>query len=175
MVNISIMIDINFIWKYVDIDTNEVEKLRELYIKALPNNNYAFQSLDLGIKTFLGMEVRDFILIQTDPFRTGTIHVDHTPIEHHYQLALQIPLFDCDNSVTTFYSSDYTPSIFYTKNGQPYKLYDNEKCLKISEFRLTGPLIFRIDIPHQVKNESAKTRKAISVRFKKDPWHLISH
>lgn len=163
-----------FIWKYIDIDPIAVKELQDLYLKVLPNNEDFFQSVDIGIDTFLGLKVQKFVLIQAAPFANGRIHTDWRPTDYGHQLALQIPLVNCENSITSFWSSNYTPPTQYTDNGYPYNHYIADRCTKITEFCLTKPAIFRTDIPHSVNNSSHIVRKAISVRFLEDPWHLVN-
>jgi hypothetical protein len=163
-----------FLWQHIDIDSNEVLELKERYIRALPNNSYFFQPLELDIKTFLGLEVQKFVLIQVAAQAIGRIHTDWRPQNFGYQLALNIPLTNCEHSVTSIWSSDYQPPTQYTDNGQPYNFFDPSRCTKLSEFKLTRPTIFRTDLPHSVNNPTNGIRRAISVRFKQDPWHLIN-
>jgi hypothetical protein len=163
-----------FIWQHVDIDPVAVQELQNLYLKSLPDNDDFFQSINLGIDTFLGMKVQKFVLIQVEPFAGGRIHTDWRPSNFGHQLALQIPLSNCEQSITSFWASNYTPPVQYTDNGHPYNYYYPDRCKKISEFCLTKPTIFRTDIPHSVSNTSPTVRKAISVRFFEDPWHLVS-
>jgi hypothetical protein len=162
-----------FYWKYIHIDDDEIKSIQKEYTQVLPNNDYFFQSLELPIKTFLGLEVQRFVLIQVEPNATGRIHTDWRPTEYGYQLAIQIPLLNCDKSTTSIWSSDYTPPTQYTTNGQPYNYYEPTRCIKVTEFRLTQPVLWRTDLPHSVDNPTSSIRRAISVRFKQDPWHLV--
>lgn len=163
-----------FLWKFVDIDPIAVAYLQKLYRMRMPNNEHFFQSLNLPIKEFLGMEVQRFVLIQVGPNAIGRIHTDFRPDEYGDQLALQIPLDNCEQSITEMWESEYDPPIQYTDNGQPYRFFEPSRCKKLTEFKLTQPLIFRTDVPHSASNMSDKIRRAISVRFKKDPWHLVN-
>lgn len=163
-----------FYWQRVDIDIQLVEKLKIEYLKRLPNNDHFFQILDIPLDSFLGMPVQRFVLIQQAPQAIGRIHTDFRPKEYGYQLALQIPLINCESSTTKIWHSDYEPPTQYTSNGQPYNYFDPSQCTKITEFNLTSPTIFRTDLPHSVDNPTTTVRKAISIRFKTDPWHLIN-
>ena len=162
-----------FYWQHVDIDPDEVRLLQKAYLRALPNNSHFFQPIQLPIRNFLGLEVQRFVLIQVHPNAVGRIHTDWRPNEYGDQLALQIPLINCNDSTTILWESNYTPPIQYTDNGQPYNFYDESRCVKITEFNLTQPTIFRTDLPHSVNNPTKSMRLAISVRFKEDPWHLL--
>jgi hypothetical protein len=163
-----------FLWKYIDISNEEIENIKKLYLNNLPNNNHFFQPIDIDISNFLGLEVQRFVLIQVEANAVGRIHTDWRPNNYGNQLALNIPLINCENSTTSLWSSDYDPPTQYTANGQPYNFFNPDRCIKLSEFRLTAPVIFRTDVPHSVDNPTSEIRKAISIRFKTDPWHLVN-
>ena len=160
-----------FLWKYVDIDPKEIKNIQDQYRKVLPNNDHFFQVIDLEITEFLGLEIQRPVLIQVAPYAIGRIHTDFRP--QGEQLALNIPLDNCENSVTQLWKSGYEPPVQFTDNGQPYRYFDPTLCEKISEFVLTTPVIFRTDLPHSVSNSGSNIRRAISIRFKEDPWHLL--
>ena len=164
----------NFLWQYIDIKDTLIENLKDEYFKVLPNNNHFFQQLSINVKHFLGLEIQRAVLIQVAPNGIGRIHTDYR-FDKNFgdQLALNIPLVNCQNSVTELWKSDYVPKTQYTDNGQPYNSYDQSRCVKLTEFKLIKPVLFRTDIPHSVSNSSNKVRQSISLRFKKDPWHLV--
>ena len=63
-----------FYWKYIHIDEAEIKNIQTEYTRALPDNDYFFQSLELPITKFLGLEVQRFVLIQVESNATGRIH-----------------------------------------------------------------------------------------------------
>jgi hypothetical protein len=161
-----------FLWKYVDLDAyvNDVESLKKLFLDNLPATTDFFTPLTLGITKFLGMEVDHTVLIVVNPFVKKHIHIDH----RDYKLALNIPLKNCDNTVTEMWDcGSNKPTYALTKNNVPYNNYDINQCKKITEFFLTKPIIFNTKIPHSVTNFSHQPRLAISIRFKSDPWELV--
>jgi hypothetical protein len=162
-----------FYWKHFDLDPAEVARIQKIYRANLPRVAHFFQPLDLTLTHFMGLEVQRFVLIQVGPKAIGRIHSDFRPKEHGDQLALQIPLENCELSTTNIWSSPETPPTQYTENGHPYNFFDPEKCKLITSFNLTRPTFFRTDLPHSVDNPTDQTRKAISIRFKQDPWDLI--
>jgi hypothetical protein len=163
-----------FLWKYIDIDPAIIKDIQDRYLKILPNNQHFFQGVNLDITTFMDMEVQRFVLIQVAGNAVGRIHTDWRPNDYGDQLALNIPLENCETSVTELWESDYDPPTQYTANNQPYRFFDSNRCKKLTEFKLTQPVLFRTDIPHSVNNPSDKIRKAISIRFKTDPWNLVN-
>jgi hypothetical protein len=164
-----------FYWQYIDLDPTEVNRIKEEYLKNLPINSHFFQEVNIENRTFMGMEILRPVLIQVEPRAIGRIHTDFRPDKNYGdQLAIQIPLINCDHSLTELWSSNYEPPVRYTPNRQPYNYFEKSRCIKVSEFKLTQPVIWRTDIPHSVNNYSDNPRLAISLRFKKDPWDLIN-
>jgi hypothetical protein len=161
-----------FIWKYVDIDPREVSRIQKSFMKVMPLNFNFFQPLRIDTDEFMGMKIKIPVLIQTSPYKSGQVHVD---IRYdNNTLALQIPLINCENSVTEFWEANsLVKSKALDSDGIPYQFIPKENCKKIDEFVLTKPIIFRTDIPHSVTNRSNSFRKAISLRFYDDPWHLV--
>lgn len=162
-----------FYWKYFDVDSVEVTKIQNIFRANLPRNGHFFQPLDLTLRHFMGLEVQRFVLIQVGAKAVGRIHSDYRPTGYGDQLALQIPLENCEQSITNIWSSDETPPTQYTDNGQPYNYFDPKRCKLVTSFHLTRPIFFRTDLPHSVDNPTDQVRKAISIRFKEDPWDLI--
>lgn len=163
-----------FLWQYIDVDPDEVERVKEIFKKNLPQNLHFFQNLEIGIDQFMGMPVIMCALIQVMPMHQGKIHTD---VRTGYSgvLAINIPLMDCENSVTELWSTTSETRKEYTENSAPYSVFETAQCTKIDQFILDRPVIFRTDVPHSVKNNSMKIRRAISLRFKDDPWHLIDN
>lgn len=164
----------SFYWKPIEMAAEEVNFLVSESYKVLPDNTDFFQVIKLPVKKVLDLNVYFFGLIQVEGNSPGTIHTDyrHSHMKVGFQLALNIPLENCENSTTSFWKSDYEPPFQILDNGSPYNIFDQDRCKKITEFNLTQPTLLRIDIPHCVANPTDKIRKALSVRFIKDPWHL---
>jgi len=166
-----------FIWKYIDLPANDVEDLKLRYLESKASwksTHYFFQSLDLGIKEFMGRPVFKTVLIMASPNLVGKIHVDHRPHDNN-TLAINIPLINCESSVTEFWKSNEVSSeVEYTLSGSPYlSCGDRTTCTKIDEYQLVRPVLFNTSIPHSVNNYSSKPRMAISLRLEQDPWDLV--
>jgi hypothetical protein len=163
-----------FYWKYIDIPQDDLNYIKEKYLKALPKNNLFFQTMNLGITHFLGMEVRVFVLIQVMPGFVSKPHTDYRPVNE--TLALQIPLINCEQCTTMMWhiNSDSSLQLLHTPNGIPFNRYDQAECIEVTRFNLIKPVLWRTDIIHSVRNPTFAIRKAISIRFKQDPWHLLT-
>jgi hypothetical protein len=158
----------DFVCKQIDTDPEEVRALQELVMKFLPDNEHFYQPLTTGLREFMGLLLLRVVLIQIPPNTVGRIHTDWRPREKEDCLALQIPLVNCENSITAIWRNNDNIPLW----PRDVVYFQEERCTKIGEFRLTSPTLFRVDLPHNVTNPTDSFRKAISLRFKKDPWHL---
>ena len=161
-----------FIWQYINLPEDEVIKIQNEFRLKLPNNDVVFQSINIEITEFFSMPVKSAILIQVPPHSGvghGGIHVD----TNDTTLAINIPLENCDDSITSFWKTLMPPEMRKTPNGFSYGFYDPRHCRKIAEFKLTRPVIFNSLVAHNVSNPTDKWRRAISLRFKTAPWHLV--
>ena len=124
---------------------------------------------------FLNVEIAQAVLIQMPPMggiRDDGIHKDMN-LTNKSTLAINIPLENCEGSITKFWKSDKPESIHYTPNGHLYRSFKAVDCEQISEVKLIKPFIFDTNILHSVSNPQNVWRRAISIRFKKDIWHLV--
>jgi len=160
-----------FIWQYIDPPEDEVIKIQNEFRLKLPNNDLFFQNLDIETTSFYSIKIKTAVLIQAPPWAGCNNEGIHTDI-NNTKLAINIPLENCENSVTSFWESLVPPMLHQTPNKHPYKYYDQNHCKKLTEFKLIKPVIFNTSIPHIVTNISNKWRRAISLRFTEAPWHL---
>jgi hypothetical protein len=161
-------------WQYVDLDPVEVDRIKKKYLEILPVPQHFFQTLNLGIKEFMGRPIFKTVIINAMPNSIGKIHRDHRPYDNNV-LAINIPLLNCDNAITEFWDTDEDRNLIqYTSSGSPYIGFNHSRCKKIDEFKLTQPVVFRTDIPHSVNNYSNDARLAISLRLVNDPWDLVN-
>jgi hypothetical protein len=60
-----------FYWQYIDLDLTEVDRIREDYLKHLPNNSHFFQ--EVNIETFEKLNPGDFLFVDsTHVVKTGS-------------------------------------------------------------------------------------------------------
>lgn len=161
-----------FIWQYINLPVDEVRKIQYEFNQAMPDNDLFFQNLNIDTKHVLSLPLKEVVLIQVPPWGgidNEGIHTDAGDTK----LAINIPLYNCEDSITSFWESSISPELYKTKNNHEYAYYKADNCKKIAEFKLIDPVIFEVKIPHTVTNPTNKWRRAISLRFIKDPWHLI--
>lgn len=112
------------------------------------------------------------IIISTVRSSYADPHIDS---QDNY-LALNFPLFNCENSYTAFYDLKDVDSIIddIKPNGVIYKkIVFNSQPKEIDRYKLDRPIILNTKVPHKIFHNSQIPRYAISFRFKEDPWHLV--
>ena len=166
-------------WTYIDLDPEEVNNVKNIYLANLMfEQQYFFRTLNLGITKFIGRDVDHTHLIFLPGRSSGYdnfsgIHIDRGRLEN--VLSINIPLINCDHAVTEFWkpNSDAVCTRKITKNDIPYDSLERVDCIKIDEYVLKHPVLFRTNTPHSVTNYSQKPRLAISIRLRQDPWDLV--
>jgi len=160
-----------FTYQYIDnLDPAEVKKFQEAYSKAYSNPSHFFQYVETGLTHFMGMQLNKCVLITIAGGKTLPLHIDQRK-----GLALNIPLLNCEDTITELWTCDQPYKTGWTHNGLPYHYYsENVNAVKIGEFILTRPILFDVQVPHSSTNHGTKTRLAISLRFANDPWQLVN-
>lgn len=177
----SAPIEDQFTWKYIDIDDTLIEEIKGRYLKVLPTftNKQQYFTLPIDIPDINGIKVLQSRLIYVDgyfdyPFaHKDTInkvnsnrHVLGAP------WALNIPLINCENSVTTLYE-DSKHSVELPSDTQITKLLLISKATPVTSYVLDRPILFNSQMFHAVKNNSATPRIAISLRFENNPVEWV--
>lgn len=167
-----------FTWKYVDIDIELVDEIKDIYLKKLKKNleDYEFfQILSIKIPNVLDQQVIGAgLAVSTGNCIQKYSHKDPMPPNTSYY-ALNIPLKNCENSQTNLYKLKKGKSVLYTSYGRPManagltEIAKIGDCDVIASYTLDRPLIFNTQVLHSVNNFSSEPRVAISLRFEKDP------
>lgn len=120
----------------------------------------------------LSLDILKIAIIKTSPLDLDVEpHID----SQENSLALNLPIENCENSYTVFYNLNETSKILTLKkpNGVLYKKIISAKPLSEAErYTLDCPTIINTQAPHKVVYQGSGVRRCMSIRFKKDPWHL---
>jgi hypothetical protein len=150
-------------YKYLDIDCSKVSPKLAQYI--LDNSesileshqNSAWKSVDTQdvldkvseldkMVSPLGITIKYLAFFVTNT-QYGTIHIDH---DMQSNCRINIPVMNCENSETRFFTVSEEPVKVLQKNGIPLLKLNPLACLQVDKFELTRPVVFRNDQPHQV-------------------------
>lgn len=162
-----------FKWQYVDLPQQEIDEVTSKFREAIPRvvGKQFFQEMNLGITYFCGFKVTQTVLIQAAPTYNGVIHTDIRYFNN--RLALNIPLENCETSITTLWESTVPALTWVNSVGRPFNHHPPWTCKKIDEYTLIKPVLFDTTILHSVSNTTTNWRLAMSLRFEKDPWELV--
>jgi len=160
-----------FTWKYIDVDNDLVEEIRNIYLKNLKENlsHYRFfQVLPICIPDVMGKEVIGAGLVySTGNHKSRYAHKDPI-VDNASTLALNIPFINCQDSKTTLYKSCTAP-LYNFYGNRIAELANLSTCNMITSYTLDRPILLNTQVLHAVDNFSPEPRLAISLRFSKDP------
>ena len=117
----------------------------------------------------MNIKIKRISVVNVDPSRNG-IHRDDT----NCNVRINIPILNCDSSVTNFYKTDAEPIKLFTPNGTPYLQIDNSQCVLVDSFCLNKPAALRVTEPHQVvANPDYSPRIACTIEFVENIDYLL--
>ena len=143
----------NSSWKSVDIDDvlHEVPELRSM-----------LAPLNLTIR-YAAFFVSDYAV--------GTLHIDHD-VQSNCRLIM--PVLNCENTETRFFTTTGDPIKVFQPNGIPLLKLDPTTCVHVDQYYLTQALVFRNDQPHQVvSNNTNHPRISFTIGFVEDIEYLL--
>lgn len=117
----------------------------------------------------MNIKIKRISVVTVDPSNTG-IHRDDTDCN----VRINIPILNCNSSVTNFYKTDADPIQKFTPNGTPYLQIENSKCILVDSFCLDRPAALRVTEPHQViVNPDYSPRIACTIEFVENIDYLL--
>lgn len=141
-------------WTYLD--TNEV-------LKLYPEVQEMFNPLNIHIKTIS-------VIASSSTSLTEGIHRDY--VEN--PVRINLPLLNCEGSVTNFYRTTVEPEKKYLPNGIPYNKIEYKNCVLVDSFCLDRPAALRVKEPHQVvANKLKLPRISCTIDFIEDIEYLL--
>lgn len=106
-------------------------------------------------------------------------HIDYVTKDYKLTtesyLALNFPVENCDS--TRVYFCEPVGEIYqeFRYSGEGYRakvgIHDNWNIL--AEYYLTQPTIINTNVYHNIENFTDRIRISLSIRFEKNPWHLL--
>ena len=116
----------------------------------------------------LGLHVERLSIIATR--ENSFIHVDHVK----EKVRINIPILNCEHSLTKFFVTDKEPSKHFLPNGTPYYFFKEEDCTLVDSMCLNRPAALNVQELHQVVLTTPNvTRIACTISFKENIDHLL--
>lgn len=122
----------------------------------------------------LGASIIYIVFVVYHKYNQGVIHVDADVFN---KSRIIMPILNCENSETVFYSTNAAPIEKKQPNGVPFYYYDKDKCNVVDKFSLNdGLFLFRIKEPHGVSMPTDKMnfpRISCTIALDLDLTHLL--
>lgn len=167
-------------YKYLDLDHTVVcDKIRRYIGKNITpifwnhtNRDHMLSKIPELQTMFdpLGIHIRKISILNAWFTGQGTIHIDACDAK----VRINLPILNCDNSVTNFYKSNAPLVSSVLPNGVPYFKIDPSQCELVDSFCLNRPAAIRIGAPHQVEVLSRVVpRISCTIEFEENIEYLL--
>ena len=88
---------------------------------------------------------------------------------------INIPIKNCEGSVTRFYTATKPPTVHTYPNGVSYRLEDAESCVHVASAEVIKPTLLRVHEPHSVNLfHENYPRITCTISFNEDLEHLLA-
>lgn len=177
LISSEFFIPLNFQDVWTKMDTLDIAK-----VDNLPGNHPFFNASNFKVPNIILEILKDVrltirptatFLFQCKSLVNGPIHTDGHPPNYQRLVVLNWTWFG-ENTSMHWYKSTAEPTIRQYRNlNIPY--FDHTNTEEIYSAQLVGCNLVNIKLPHQVRNNSSKTRYTLSVSFEENPtWEEAS-
>lgn len=167
-------------YKYLNLDCSTVIKKLQEFVNTQPIiTKIPWYTANLKVINFKIPELQELfnpltITIKSVSFLTitgkGSIHIDDTTS----QLRINIPVFNCDNTITRFFTTTTEPKKYANKNGVYYYAFNPDDCTLVDSYVLHTAVLLKVLEPHQIENFNENSpRVSCTVEFEEDLNHLL--
>jgi hypothetical protein len=108
-----------------------------------------------------------FFVSQGNP---GVVHIDSDTFS---KCRINIPIQNCDDTETQFFTCSSKPIRITLPNNVVYHRIDREKCTYVDHFKLTQPVLFRNTEPHMVVCNHDRVRISCTISLNEDLEYLL--
>jgi hypothetical protein len=133
-------------------------------LEIIPEVQYMFDPLNINVK--------HISLIKSANTNTSIgIHRDYTTCK----VRINLPIMNCEGSITNFYKSTSDSKKDFLTNGIPYYQINLLDCELADSMCLNKPAALRIQEPHQViANKQFLPRVSCTIEFYEDIEYLLN-
>lgn len=106
-------------------------------------------------------------------------HIDYVTKDYQLAtesyLALNFPVENCDSTRVYFCEpvGEICHEFRYSGEGYRAKVGIHDDWNILAEYYLTQPTIINTNVYHNIENFTDRIRISLSIRFEKNPWHLL--
>lgn len=139
----------------------------EEFLPYAPELTDIFQYLNVSKKNTV------LAIIKVDPRLENAPHTD-VPPGNNLAVGLNWPIFNCEDTYTVFYkrlNDKYNAMLL--DNNEMYYCYAASSIEEEYRVKINKPTAIRVDVPHNIINNTNLPRYTASFRFENPPWHLL--
>lgn len=141
---------------WTNVDTVEI-------LENIPQIQNLFNHLNITIKK---------ISFVTTSQKIGIIHIDD--VDTAPNARINLPILNCENTETVFYTSIYPPELMKLPSGIIYYGLDEKHCQRVDSFTLKKPTVIRPKELHQViLHSDSIPRISCTIEFYEDIENLL--
>ena len=181
-----------FYYKHIDIDDRVSQEMKDWGLENIQTSDDPVVKLDVDkfkaecplflewckwndceVGWLVGIKVHK----HNEQPATKLPHTDYRPVDQNY--GLNFPVQNCEDTHTEMYKHLTGKEIIIEDEtvaggGKSYKVFSPDSTFEeVARFTLNKPVLFDINQPHKVINNTDKTRLALSIRFIKNPYNLV--
>jgi len=121
----------------------------------------------------LGLVVNEEWIIVVPPNFSTQLHIDYFNPVPRFRSSLNIPLYNCGESLTEFYrckglGTEVKHNNTTQSDGIPFIRYELDQAELIDQYSLDTACILNTQVPHRVVNWGRSSRVCISLRFARE-------
>jgi hypothetical protein len=90
------------------------------------------------------------------------------------QARINIPILNCHESETRFWSTTAEPKLVFLDNGTPYLYLETADCKLEDVLQLDRATVLRVIEPHSVHPGPKSPRVSLTIQFKEDIEYLLN-
>jgi len=163
------MIDLDY-YRYIDVPNQHsiIERYKEYTFEKTNKTSFIVNHSEYdwvaaqikNISELSDFKIRVVLMMSQPGLNDRGIHVDGKLVKPGDNWALNIPIYNCENSDMVWYDGLYEKR---TENSN--HLTWNSEPVEVERVKLIRPLLVRTNKPHTVINYSPVSRSILSIRF----------
>lgn len=148
------------------------EHKKKNIFKGYPIEFFDIESLRSDVETITPWDnIHDMALVSTKPYSFLPTHIDYHDLLKKTVYALNIPIYNCENTHVIFYrviNEKNSPQHKTQEHGNAddYCEYADSDVVEIEKFYLRTAALFNTQVPHRAVNHTNQPRIVLTIRFK---------
>lgn len=149
-----------------------LEHRKKNMFKGYPTDFFDIKPLRDAVETITPWDnIHDIALVSTKPYSFLPTHIDYHDLLKETIYALNIPIYNCDDTHVVFYRVIKENILAAHKtqehgNADDYCEYAESDVEELEKFYLKTAALFNTQVPHRAVNNTNEPRIVLTIRFK---------